>query len=152
VISFDFITPRLATGGGVESYEDVEQLVLAGVTHSIDCTWQEADQSYMAIHPAISVLWNPTEDDGGPKPPSWFKESINFAYMALALPHTKVYCHCKEGRNRGPSTALAVMLALGWDFDVAVGLIHNQRPETYGYLRYAPDAANAVRELGYLGE
>lgn len=152
MISFDFITPRLATGGQLEDYDDVEQLVLAGVTHSIDVTWSEADQSIMASHPLISVLWNPTVDDGQSKGVLWFKDSIEFAMMALAQPGAKVYCHCQEGKNRGPSVVLAVMLALGWDFDTAVDLIHTKRPVTYGHIRYAEDAANAVRELGYSGD
>jgi hypothetical protein len=150
VIDFQFITPRLATGTLVSSYQDIEQLAYAGITHSIDLTWKEADQSFMASYPGIAVLWNPTDDDGQYKPPVWFGQSINFAFMALALPHTKIYCHCKGGLNRGPSTAFAIMLALGWDFDVALDLIHQQRPATYGWVRYAVDAANAVKELGYV--
>jgi protein-tyrosine phosphatase len=149
VIDFSAITPRLGTGGQLNTYVDAEQLVLAGYTHSIDLTWDEADQSIMASHPLLSVLWNPTEDDGQHKEPSWFKQSIDFAFMALAQPNTKVYCHCKDGHNRGPSTCLAIMMATGWDFDVAIDLIHTQRPATYGMIRYAVDAANAVKELGY---
>ena len=152
MIDFDFITPILATGGHLENYEDAEQLALAGITHVVALNWDENDVTIMAGHPVFSTLWNPTEDDGQPKDPSWFSPSIEFGLSMLLKPWTKLYCHCKEGRNRGPSVALAVMLACGWEFDTAIDLIHTKRPVTYGGIRYAADAANAVRELGYLGD
>jgi hypothetical protein len=152
VIDFNFITPILATGGGLENYNDAEELALAGITHVVALNWEENDVVIMAGHPILTCLWNPTEDDGQPKSIEWFGESIEFGLSMLLKPWTKLYCHCKEGRNRGPSTALAVMLACGWEFDTAIDLIHIQRPVTYGYIKYATDAANAVKELGYLGE
>lgn len=150
VISFDFVTPRIATGSAVLHYDDAQQLAYAGITHVVDCTWDEADQSIMASHPILSVLWNPTQDDGQHKDAHWFGESIEFGLMALFKPHCKLYTHCLNGRNRGPSTAFAVMLTLGWDYDTAMDLIHTKRPQTVGYVQYATDAANAVRELGYI--
>lgn len=155
MVDFDFITPRLATGARLSSVEDAEILVEAGITGIIDCTWLEPDQQYtdtqvFAAHPALSVLWNPTIDDGETKGVDWFEPSIDFAFQTLSKPRSALYCHCDQGRNRGPSTAFAVMLALGWTYDTAIEMIHTARPATIGWLRYANDAANALREMGYL--
>ena len=149
MIDFDFITPRLAVGGAPMDYQDADQLGLAGITHDIDTTWKETDQSILASFPGISVLWNPTEDDGQEKPPWWFRDSIEFAFQALSTPHAKLYVHCDSGLNRSPSTVLAIMMALGWEYDAAMDLIHDKRPATKGWVRYATDAANAVNDLGY---
>lgn len=152
-VDFDFVTPRLATGGALQDPADVELLTSAGITHIIDAT-TTADQNYddigtYANNPALTVLWNPTEDDGQHKDPSWFQESIWFGISALVMPHTKVFAHCTSGINRGPSTAFAIMLALGWDYNTAISMIHSARPVTVAGIRYAADAANAVQSLGY---
>jgi hypothetical protein len=154
-MDYDWITPRLSTGAKIGGVEDVEILVDAGVTHCIDCTWDEADQQFsgtslFAQHPALAVLWNPTDDDGQTKGPEWFGESVDFGFMALSKPQTKLYCHCDQGRNRGPSTAFCIMLAMGWEYDDALDMIHKARPKTIGFIRYADDAANSLHEMGYL--
>jgi protein-tyrosine phosphatase len=98
--------------------------------------------------PAIQYLWNPTIDDGEPKPPEWFAKTIEFSLNALAQPWTKVYVHCAAGVNRGPSSAYAVMLALGWDGPTALALIKERRPTAQ--VGYAKDADVAVVTLGYV--
>jgi hypothetical protein len=149
VIDFDFITACLATGNAIESPDDVEQLALAGITHVIDCTWDEADQYYLGADPRISCLWNPTEDDGQAKDPMWFMHSVEYYFMAAAKPHTKVYTHCTNGKNRGPSTAFAILFAFGIDYDLAIDMIHKARPITLNGLKYVNDAANGLQYLGY---
>jgi hypothetical protein len=155
VPDYDFILPRLATGGALTGPADVEAMVDAGITHVIDCTTDEADQNADDVrqfvnNPAIICLWNPTIDDGTIKEPAWFDQSIWFALGALTQPHVRVYAHCTNGQNRGPSTAFAIMLAMGWDYNSAIDLIHTARPVTVGGIIYAGDAANAVKALGYL--
>lgn len=153
-MDFDFITSRLATGAHLTDPADVEALVSAGITHTIDLTWSEEDEQFssagaFAAHPALAVLWNPTEDDGQTKGPEWFGQSVDFGFMALSKPHTKLYCHCDAGINRGPSTAATIMMAMGWTYNDSIQMIHTARPVTVGGIRYAPDAANALKELGY---
>jgi hypothetical protein len=35
-VSFNFVTERIAVGGGISSKADVDQIVVAGITHVID--------------------------------------------------------------------------------------------------------------------
>ena len=118
-----------------------------GVTHCIDCRAEFDDAPLFAGNPNISYLWNGVRDDGIPKPTIWFQKSLDFALSALASPRHKVYAHCLAGRNRGPSTAFAIMLALGWLPQDARDLIKKNRP--VAGIAYAADAERAIKELGY---
>lgn len=151
---FNFILDHLATGRGIDSPADVEQLVAAGVTHVINCIDDHDDASVLASHPTLAYLWNPTADDGHPKPVEWFAKGIAFAIPALAAspgvalsPRPRVYAHCAGGINRGPSMTYAIMLALGFAYDLAEQLIRARRPQVL--LAYKNDAVAAISALGY---
>jgi hypothetical protein len=145
---FNEITTRIFTGAAVSTLDDVNQLVAAGVTVVLDARAEFDDGTLFAGHPAISYKWNPTQDDGQTKTPGYFATTLNFVLPMLAQPHNKAYLHCAAGVNRGPSNALCVMLALGWDFDTAVALMHAKRPIVN--IAYAKDAQAAVNALGYV--
>lgn len=150
-MNYSFITPRLVTGGEIDTPADVNLLVAAGITHIIDCREKFDDGVLLAGQPTLAYLWNPTADDGQSKSYTWFQRSLDFALPALARPHTKVYAHCKAGINRGPSTAYAILRALGWSGLEAKTLIRLKRPITLAGIRYAGDADQAVFALGYTG-
>ena len=57
-------------------------------------------------------------------------------------------CHCAAGVNRGPSNALAIMIAWGIDPARAEAMIRDVRPVVK--LHYREDVIAAVRSLGYL--
>ena len=141
MVDFNFVTTRLATGGSIASREDAQALIQAGITHVIDCTAQLDPTGTSLV-----VLYNPTDDDGQPKPAEWFSRSLSFALGALYQPHNKVYAHCAAGFNRGPSTAYAILRALGWSAEEAEAQIRKHR--TVG-LAYKKDADAAVIALGY---
>lgn len=144
---FEFCSTRVATGAAVSGEADVQALVDAGVTHVVDARAEFDDAPLFAAHPAISYLWNPAEDDGQTKPPEYFAKTLGFALPALAVPHTKVYCHCAAGVNRGPSNAFAVLVAQGWTAGGAEALIRAARPQVG--LAYKNDAIAACKTLGY---
>lgn len=149
---FDFITARVATGQMLEDKKDVDKVVDAGITHVIDLRAndkdaEDEDRLLLANHPVIHFLWNPAKDDGKPKPAEWFAQSIEFALDALSRPETKVLAHCHGGKNRGPSTALAILVALGLDPSYVEGTMRTVRPVVE--LAYKADAIAAVHELGY---
>lgn len=145
---YNFVTTRLATGAAISTAEDVTGLVAAGVTHIIDCRGEFDDAGLLSADPAITYLWNGTDDDGQPKLPDWFARSLTFALPALSVPHTKVYAHCAAGVNRGPSTAYAILRALGFTPANAEQAIRTARPQVG--IAYKNDADAAVVALGYV--
>ena len=144
---FDFITGRLATGAAIDGPADVDELVRAGITHVIDCRWEFEDTPLLASHPKMSYLYNGTPDDGEPKGTDWFAKSLEFALPALGLPGTKIYAHCMAGVHRGPSTAYAILRALGIAAADAEAMVRRGRP--IAELIYRDDADAAVTALGY---
>ena len=150
VFSWSKITERLYTGGGIENIRDVATLVNEGVTHVIDARADKDDASLLLrVHPTLIYLWNPTEDDGEPKPTEWFDNALQFGIRALSRPSCTVFCHCSAGVNRGPSLVYTIMRAQGWCESAAKLLIHRKRPETQNGIRYANDAEIALRNLGW---
>jgi len=151
-MDFDFVTPRLATGGEVISAGDVDALVAAGTTHVIDCRDGFTSAHVLADEPQISYLWNGVPDDGDPDTHGdvWFEKSLSFALPALARPYTKVCATCRSGVNRGPSTAFAIMLALGFTPAIAEELICAARAVVG--LSYKSEAIASVTNLGYLDQ
>ncbi len=147
-MDFDFVTRRLATGGGLTDPADVDALVKAGITHIIDCR-DDFDDAALLIDRGLTYLRNGTADDGTPKPVEWFQRSIEFALTALGQPKHKVYAHCACGVNRGPSTAFAILRALGLPHEVAKSMIWAARPATIAGIRYRGDADKAITALGY---
>jgi len=144
---YNWITPRLATGAALSSADDVWVMVRDGITHVIDCRLEFDDTALFVAQHAVAVLWNGTNDDGQMKQPDWFEKSIDFALSALSKPKVKVYAHCAAGVNRGPSTAYAIMRAIGWSAGEAEKEIRAARPQVG--LAYKNDADSAVKYLGY---
>lgn len=143
---FQFVTSRIATGAALSGPEDVVAMVEAGVTHIIDCCAEFDDTALFIANPnVVVVLWNGVEDDGQPKPSSWFQKSIDFALDALTKPHAKVYAHCAAGVNRGPSTCYAIIRSLGISAEDAETIIRKVRPQVG--LAYKSDADKAVSDL-----
>jgi protein-tyrosine phosphatase len=149
VADFNFVTTRLATGAAITGSVDVLALAAAGITHVIDCRDDFDDTPLLASHAAISYLWNGMPDDGDPAThgDAWFGKSLAFALPALSSPHTKVYCHCAAGVNRGPSTAFAIMLASGFTPSDAESIIRAARPVVG--LAYKTEAIASATNLGY---
>jgi len=145
---FSQILPRLYTGAALQGPSDVLAISAAHIDTVIDCRDDFDDTALFATDPAVSVLWNGTADDGQPKAPEWFGKSVDYALHALSQPHHRVLCHCAAGVNRGPSTALAVMLALGFSTETAESLIRAARPQVG--LAYKADAIAAIQSLGYI--
>ncbi len=151
-MNFHFITERVATGSDIRTDMDVKVLIAHNITHIIDChNW--AENWRVLQFPNVSYLLNGTSDDGHLKPAKWFQKSIQFALEALQQPRTKIYCHCLEGINRGPSTAYAILRAQGIKANIAERWIRRRRPQVGEQgLCYKSDADRAVIELGYTSE
>jgi len=150
---FNWITPRLATGGRVETDADVAAVATAGIDTLIDCRSEFAphaaafQERLARTHPHLTYHHCPTADDGHEKDAAWFTPGIEAALAALKRPDSRVLAYCEMGLNRGPSTAYAIMRALGVAGDEAAGLLIDRRPVVQ--LAYRADADAAISHLGY---
>ena len=140
----DFITDRLAVGGGL-AYQDrqanrqIAELVSLGITHIADLRLEWSDADRVARHaPAIQYLHHPVEDAGQVISGDYFQTLADWAAAALSDPRSKVLVHCHAGVNRGPSGAFAVLLAQGWQVGPALDAIRGARP--IAWIDYADDA------------
>lgn len=136
---------RLATGAAINGPADVDQLLAAGVRAIIDCR-AEFDDGPELAQSGVNYLWNPTADDGQPKPPEWFGRSATFAVGFLRHQRGLLYAHCAAGKNRGPSTCYFL---LRWYYRLTPGLaeslVRQARPQVE--LRYKADADAAITSL-----
>jgi len=145
---FDMITDRVATGAALDNAADVQQILAAGLNVVVDARIEFDDGPLFAGQPNVAYLWNPIEDDGLPKPVDYWQRTLSFVLPLLAQPKRKVYLHCAEGVNRGPSNAFCVLVAQGLAPAVAEGLIRAARPQVG--LAYKNDALAACKLLGYV--
>lgn len=139
-VSFNFVTERIAVGGGITSKADVDQIVVAGITHVMDMR-AEFDDDILNDN-RITILWLPQEDNGEMRPPGHYRKGIQFAFPALALPNTKVFPHCSAGLDRGPTMCYALLRAFGVSRTDAIAMVRTARPEVIFYL--IPNYLNSV--------
>lgn len=119
----------------------VAQLEGLGITAVIDCRPHgKADQAWARAHaPQLGYLLDPQPDEGQKMPDRWFADGVDFALAAMRDPDAQVLVHCQEGINRGPSLALAVLLALGITPKQARETIRAARP--VAWIAYGDQAA-----------
>ena len=122
-----WVTDRIAVGGGIWNDEKMIEVVRAGVTHIVDMQI-EWDDTALAKPYGVKVLWNPTDDDFKLKPPALLQRGVDFALDALDDAENKVFIHCAAGVHRAPMMTLAVLRALGFGLDDAMGMIEARRP------------------------
>lgn len=130
MLDFDFITDRMAVGGAIETREDLEQLMRAGITHIIN-TREEFDDGTLR-RPGDrepDILWLGVDDDLMPKPPEFFFRGVRYALDALDREENKLLIHCASGIHRGPLVALAVLRVLGYDRHSALRLVKARRAQ-----------------------
>lgn len=137
------ITDRIWTGGD-RGHTPLQPWLLrlgwAGITHLIDCRPEGAPDQAHALEavPDIGYLLNGQDDNGQTMPDEWFDTGVDYALAALRDPDAMVLAHCQMGINRGPSMALAILLATGMDPDAALIAITDARP--CAQILYADDA------------
>lgn len=125
----DFITPRLAVGGGIWTREGFEEVMRAGITHIIN-TQLEFDDNTLRLDGdgEPEILWLAMDDDFFPKPAHLFDGGVRFALKALEQRGSKVFVHCASGVHRAPMVALAILRVLGYGRRDAVDLLRARRP------------------------
>lgn len=127
MVDYQFVTERLAVGGAIWNTDNMRELARAGITHVVDMQ-VEFDDRLIADGSGIRVLWNACDDDFLPKPAELFWKGVLFALGALRDPESKVLFHCAMGVHRGPIMLYAVLRALGYEQESALGMILRKRP------------------------
>lgn len=146
----DWLTDDLAVGGEVDpgyAVHVAQEIVVSGIGCVIDCRIEEHAFELWAQFPEVVYQWLPIDDDGRAIPSSHFDAAVEAARFADGL-GLKTLVHCAAGMNRGPSTALAILLDRGWQPGAAYDLIVERRP--FAHVAYAIDAyrAHLLRETG----
>ena len=144
--NLDFVTPQLAVGGDLSSFDDglaaqqFEEIVELGITHVVDVRLEWSDLDTFADRaPDIGYLHHGMDDAGQAVPAEWFERAVSWIEAAYAAnPDAVVLTHCHMGINRGPSLGFAVLLAQGWDPVEAIAAIRRARPVANVW--YAADA------------
>jgi len=127
-MDMSWVLDRLAVGGGIWIESQMREVAAAGITHIIDLQ-VEFDDTPLARPLGLKVLWNPMEDDFEPMDPEMLRRGAEFAMDALKDAKSKVYIHCAAGVHRGPTMALAVLRAMGYELAEAKRMIRGKRPE-----------------------
>ncbi len=122
-----WVTDRIAVGGGIWNADNMAEVVNAGVSHIVDMQ-SEFDDTPLAVRHAVTVLWNPVDDDFQPKPAEVFQRGVEFVQGALEQEDSKVFIHCAAGVHRAPMMTLAVLCSLGWKLNDAMQLVESKRP------------------------
>ena len=131
-VSFNFVTERIAVGGGIASKADVDQIVAAGITHVIDMRAEFDDDTLKDSR--ITILWLPQVDNGEMRPAGHYRKGIQFAFPALSRANTKIFPHCSAGFNRGPTMCYALLRAFGFPQSEAIARIRAARPDVLFHL------------------
>ena len=131
-VSFNFVTERIAVGGGIASKADVDQIVAAGITHVIDMRAEFDDDTLKDSR--ITILWLPQVDNGEMRPAGHYRKGIQFAFPALSRANTKIFPHCSAGLNRGPTMCYALLRAFGFPQSEAIARIRAARPDVLFHL------------------
>ena len=141
----NWVNNRLLVGAIVAKKDDAKFLKMGGITHVLNCMRDNNEEVWVREFGMV-YFHNAVEDDGKPKPVEWFKASIEWALPVLIYPKNKLYVHCRGGQQRGPSTAYAILRALGMTASEAEHAIQIVRKCGLGYKK---DADKAVSALGY---
>jgi predicted protein tyrosine phosphatase len=139
------VTPQISLCGDLHenrrlAAQQLDGWMASGVTHILDVRGEYTDRPWVAKHaPHLVYHWVGADDHGGRQDPEWFDAGVMLARESLQDPAAHIVVHCHMGINRGPSMALAVMLAQGWDVIEALDAIRTARP--VAAVIYAADAA-----------
>ncbi|MBI4459948.1 MAG: dual specificity protein phosphatase family protein [Acidobacteria bacterium] len=125
---FQFVTRQLAIGGAIWTSENMREVARAGISHVVNMQI-EFDDSSICDGAEVFVHSNGCDDDFLPKPPEFFRKTVQFTLQALADPQAKILFHCAAGIHRSAFMLLAVLRILGYDADEAIALMQAARPQ-----------------------
>jgi len=142
-----WVNERLAVGDAIESLYDARKIAASGVTKVLNLRTNQ-DEAEWVQKAGMLYLANPTNGDTVTKPVDFWSTSINYFLQSLAeYPSCKMLVHCKHGVDRSPSTAYAMLRAIGAPAAKAWGHVTDAQPKATGVLNKQVEAA--LKSLGY---
>ena len=118
------INERLLVGGHVP-VSGYPRLKAMGITHVIDVRQERCDDRKALAALGIELLHLPTRDGYAVSVKS-LSYGVQWALPRLAN-GSQVFCHCQHGVGRGPSMAIAILVAQGWNAAEAYRAVRRSR-------------------------
>src|SRR5919106_2014302 len=118
------VNEQLLVGGHVP-VAAYARLRAMGITHVIDVRAERRDDREAFAAVGIELL-HLSAPDRHAVPLDALRQGVHWALPRLAN-GGQVFCHCEHGVGRGPSMALAILVAQGWDATDAYRLIRKAR-------------------------
>jgi len=123
-IDLSFVEPGLAVGSAPRRRGAIQELVLLGITHVLDCR-AESSLLQLAQNLPVWVSWLPVLDDGLPKPEGWFHAGIA---LANQVGDGRLAVVCASGMERAPAMTYAILRHRGTAQEAASGALNRARP------------------------
>lgn len=143
----NWITDRLAVGGGIWTRDNLEAVARAGVTHIINTQVEFDDRTLLwPDENHLTILHLPMDDDFQYKSSELLARGVEFAHRALNQPRTRVLVHCASGVHRGPLVALAILATAGFTLRDAIRLLQARRPQADFPQPYLDSVADFLAE------
>lgn len=146
IANITWLTKNVATGGDFSfsakrAKAQLRDLIDMNLSLVIDCRKEADDYAIWGDIPEVEYVYLPTDDSYGHTiPREHFDAAVMLARLAIA-DGGRVFAHCHMGINRGPSTAMAILMDQGMSAEKAFDLIRAKRP--ISAIAYAEDAIEA---------
>ena len=141
-----WLTKHVATGGDLsfipnKAFRQMQELLSMGIGLVIDCRKEVDDWDIWSQYPDTEYLYLPVDDVAGGHLPFEHFDAAVYAARDVIEKGGTVFAHCHMGINRGPSTAMAILMDQGMTPESAFSLIRRERP--IAGIAFAVDAVRA---------
>jgi hypothetical protein len=104
-----FVNDRLAFGGAVKTWRQVEKLGALGITHIVNLRWSQNNAKVRQF----PHIWLRFHDDKKTRPAWFYRRALKFCQRAMCKPDSKLFVMCHHGLCRSPSLAYFILRASG---------------------------------------
>ena len=112
-MDYDWITPRVAVGGALESRHDADELVAQGVSHVVNMCLGHADDPCFAHLREVRLASFGLADGDNEGDLGYQRLCSAIAYVVAVLagdPRARIYLHCAAGISRSASVMVGVLM------------------------------------------
>jgi dual specificity MAP kinase phosphatase len=117
IVKYIRITPDIFLGGSFNK-NFIKKLKKSGVTAVVNMRTSQPVSGIKTLHLPTKDKTAPSEKD--------LEKGVSFIKKQIEK-DSKVYIHCRAGRGRGPTMAIAYLISTGYKLEEAVNLIKQVR-------------------------